>query len=83
MGLKTIRILMKLRVASSIQTKMYPLYTIMSVQDDTSRCLKPPVDSKTKVPLWPGLAKPKWNFVLKSTRGFKQCDLSPSIEKLV
>ena len=31
-------------------------YTI--VQDDTSRRPKPPVDFKTKVPLWPGQAKP-------------------------
>ena len=28
----------------------------MKVQGDTSRCLKPSVDLKTKVPFWPGLA---------------------------
>ena len=42
------------------------------VQGDTSRCAKPPVDFKTKVPLWPGLPWPgqSGTFVLKSTGGF-------------
>ena len=48
------------------------------VQGDTSHYLKPPVDIKTKVLFWPGLAWPGQNgtFVLKSTVGFKQCDVS-------
>ena len=30
----------------------------INVQGDTSGCAKPPVDFKTKVPLWPGQASP-------------------------
>ena len=30
----------------------------MSLQGDSSRSSKPPVDIKTKVPFWPGLARP-------------------------
>ena len=48
--------------------------TDMSLQGDTSRCTKPPVDFKTKDPLWPGQtgpgkARPGQNgtFVFKST----------------
>ena len=44
------------------------------VQGDTSRCAKPPVDFKTKVPLWLGQNR---TFVLKSTGGFAQRDVSP------
>ena len=49
------------------------------VQGDTSRCAKPPVDIKTKVPLWPGQARPGQNrtFVLMSTGGLNQGDISP------
>ena len=46
----------------------------MSVQGDTSGCTKPPIDFKTKVPLWPGQ---NGTFVLKSTGGFVQPDVSP------
>ena len=31
---------------------------LQSVQDDPSRCLKPPVDFRPKVPFWPGLSWP-------------------------
>ena len=34
----------------------FTLYT-MSIQGDHSACAKPPVDFKTKVPLWPGQAR--------------------------
>ena len=44
----------------------------LRVQGDTSRWLKPPVDLKTKVPLWPGLAK--------SPGGFGQLNVSPCRE---
>ena len=49
------------------------------IQGDTSRCPKPPVDFKTKVPFWPGLTWPGQSrtFVLKSTGGFEQRDVSP------
>ena len=33
-----------------------PFLCITYRQGDTSHCLKPPVDFKTKVPFWPGLA---------------------------
>ena len=48
-------------------------------QGDTSRCPKPPVDFKTKVPLCPVQARPGQNgtFVLKSMGGFGQGDVSP------
>ena len=53
--------------------------TMIEVQGDTSRCAKPPIDFKTKDLLWPGLARPgqRETFVLKSTGGFAQCDVSP------
>ena len=44
------------------------------VQGDHSACDEPPVDFKTKVPLWPGQ---NGTFVLKSTGGFAQCKVSP------
>ena len=49
------------------------------LQGDTSRCAKPHVDFTTKVPLWPGQTRPGQNgtFVLKSTGGFAQRDVSP------
>ena len=31
-------------------------YTVATLQGDTARCLKPPVDFKPKVPFWHGLA---------------------------
>ena len=42
---------------------------------DPSLCLKPPVDFKTKVPFWPGLARsgqarPKRNFCSEVNRRF-------------
>ena len=49
------------------------------VQGDHSACAKPPVDFKTKVPLWPGQARPSQSrtFVLKSAGGFAQAEWSP------
>ena len=47
---------------------------------DNSTCSKPPVNFKTKVPFWPGLAWPgqaKAERVLKSTGGFERVELSP------
>ena len=35
---------------------------VLHIQGDTSRCAKPPVDFKTKVPFWPGLAKAELLF---------------------
>ena len=63
-----------LRVNSSVDVKIYSY-----VQGDTSRCAKPPVAFKTKRF---GLAwhiRPGQNrlFVLKSTGGFAQRDVSP------
>ena len=43
----------------------------VSIQGDHSACAKPPVDFKTKVPLWPGLALPNWDFC------FAQAEWSP------
>ena len=53
--------------------------SLHSVQGDNSICSKPPVDLKTKVPLWLGLSWPGKNgaFDLKSTGGFEQMELSP------
>ena len=49
------------------------------VQGDHSACGEPPVDFKTKVPLWPGLARPGQNgtFVLKSMGSSSQAEWSP------
>ena len=54
------------------------------IQGDPSRFAKPPVDFKTKVPLWTDQARPSraWSgqsgtYVLKSTGGFAQAALSP------
>ena len=51
----------------------------MYVQGDHSACAKPPVDFKTKVPLWPVQVRPgqSGTFVLKSIGGFTQHDVSP------
>ena len=49
------------------------------VQGDTSRCAKPPVDFKTKVPLWSGAGQ-NGTFVLESTGGFAR-DVSPCTTK--
>ena len=48
----------------------------ITLQGDTSRWPKPPVDLKTKDPIWPGLAWPgqSGTFVLKSMGGFSQRD---------
>ena len=53
-----------------------------SLQGDPSRWPKPPVDFKSKVPIWPGLAALAWpgqsgTLLLKSTGGFGQRDGSP------
>ena len=45
------------------------------VQGDTSGCAKPSVDIKIKVLFWPRLA----TFILISTGGFAQRDVSPCI----
>ena len=49
------------------------------LQGDHSACGDPPVDFKTKVPFWPGLAWPSGTFVLKSTGGSPQAEWSPCI----
>ena len=60
-------------------TKSTAACVLSLIQGDTSRCAKPPVDFETKVPLWPGKARPGQNrtSVLESTGGFAQRDLSP------
>ena len=40
------------------------------VQGDHSTCSKPPVDFKTKVPFWPGQARPMRNFGFEVKRRF-------------
>ena len=62
------------------QTCITALVSTICVQGDTSRCLKPPVDFKTKVQL----KRPDQNgtSVLKSTEGLKQGDVSPCISEL-
>ena len=49
------------------------------IQGDTAGSSKPPVDIKTKVPLWPGQARPGQNvtFVLKSAGGLELPAVSP------
>ena len=49
------------------------------IQGDHSPCAKPPVVFKTKVPLWPGQARPgqSGTFVLKSTGSFALAEWSP------
>ena len=68
--------------SSHIQLTFYPSHS--QLQGDSSRYSKPPVDFKTNVPFWPGLAWPghSGTFVLKSTGGFKQRDVSPCIRML-
>ena len=48
----------KIRSNSSNQVRKVTLHVTVSnnLQGDTARCLKPPVDFKTKVPFWPALA---------------------------
>ena len=57
---------------------MAHLLSQLSLQGDTSRREKPPIDLKTKVPFRPRLAWPGLNgtFVLKPTGGFAQRDVS-------
>ena len=65
-------------VEVDIELKVWPHYKLL-IQGDTSGCAKPPIDFKTKFPLWPGQARPGQNgfFVLMSTGGFAQRDGSP------
>ena len=42
--------------------------TTHKLQGDHSTCSKPPVDFKTKLPFWPGQARPKRNFFFWSQR---------------
>ena len=55
----------------------------MALQGDNSTCAKPPVDFKSKVPLWPGQARAGQAktelYFLKSTGGLAQVELSPCI----
>ena len=53
----------------------------MDLQGDHSACAKPPVDFKSEVLFWPGLAWPghSGTFAFKSTRGFAQAEWSPCI----
>ena len=50
-----------------------------NVQGDHSSCGEPPVDFKTKVPFWPGLAWPSQAKaeLLLSTGGLPQAEWSP------
>ena len=54
------------------------LISSIHLQGDHSPCAKPPVDFKTKVPLWPGQGRSGQNgtFVSKSTGGFAQGEWS-------
>ena len=46
------------------------------VQGDTARCPKPPVDLKTKVPLWPGQ---NGTLIFKSTGGLDNMMCHPVV----
>ena len=57
-----------------------------TIQGDTSGCGEPPVDTKEKVPFWPGQTRPGQSrpgqngiVVLPSTGGLPQPDVSPCI----
>ena len=49
-----------------------------SLQGDHSACGEPPVNFKTKVPFWPGLAWPS-QAKAELTRGLPQAEWSPCI----
>ena len=66
-------------LTSQISSRSTSVNSSCNIQGDTSGCDEPPVDIKTKVPVWPGQDRPGQNgtFVLKSTGGSSQPDVSP------